>query len=405
MLLSAVPILFSSWSYFVIVINRNLYLFIIMIFLSLYAISNNIGLGPVNFVYYYLPGFILELVSTFRASGRMFWPVFYVIIFTTIFLMIKNYKENAKIFLVLALIIQVVDTSAGWRSVRKKNMIDPIAEWNTPLVSQFWEEAAAKYEKVRYVPNANQPPDYSYLASYAGLNGLSTDAVYLARIALDGARQKTEEVLQSGKFEHDSLYVMADSEFRQAAINLNEESSLLAKIDGFNVVAPGWKSCSDCSYIEDEITLSDLMPPIKPGEKILFDRLNTGSSYLVYGWSSPEDWGIWSGGLSAGIVLPIPPEQADSILIEANVFVNASYDAIANQRLTVSVNAVPVTELVLTEPAVTFEIKIPESVKEELKGGNIELSFSFPDAISPKDVGLSVDTRKLALGLVALTVR
>ena len=147
------------------------------------------------------------------------------------------------------------------------------------------------------------------------------------------------------------------------------------------------------------------MPSIKLGEQILFDRLNTGASYLGHGWSSPEDWGIWSDGLSAAMVLPISPEQADSILIEANAFVSPSHNAIVNQRLTVSVNGVPAADLTLSEPVARLEIKIPEIVRQEPESKFIELSFNFHHANSPKNVGLSEDTRELALGLVALTVR
>jgi len=34
-----------------------------------------------------------------------------------------------------------------------------------------------------------------------------------------------------------------------------------------------------------------------------------------------------------------------------------------------------------------------------------QLEFRLPDAARPKDIGLGDDSRKLALGLVALTVR
>ena len=50
-----------------------------------------------------------------------------------------------------------------------------------------------------------------------------------------------------------------------------------------------------------------------------------------------------------------------------------------------------------------FEVKIPYAAMQG--SGVLKLEFRLPDAARPKDIGLGDDSRKLALGLVALTVR
>lgn len=415
LLISAIPILIGSWSQFIHTVKKYVYLFILLLCLSVYAVSNNIGFGPLDFAYYYLPDSVLKVFGIVRASGRMFWPVFYAIIFSIVFLVVQMYKKRTIIFLTLAFIIQVVDTSAGWREVRKGLMADQSRMWSTSLIDSFWKEAAEKYKKVRHILPSNLVEGWKSLATYAGINGLGTDAVYLSRVdnmAVTDAQKKASRILRSGDFEQDSLYILADDSLRRAAISVDKDSTLLAKIDGLNIVAPGWKSCMECSHIENEITLSDFLTPLKYGERFLFGHQDSGVYYLDDGWSYPEDWGTWSNGSSATMSLPIPPQQVDSILIEANAFVSPSHDAIANQRLTVSINGIPAADLVLsepspsiTEPATVFEIKMPEAVKQKSGDEYFELLFNFPDATSPRDVGLSEDTRELALGLVALTVR
>ena len=399
-----IPVFFSTWKRLSGAVRRYSYLLILLISLSIYAITNSIGFGPLHVVYYNLPDFVLRFANIFRASGRMFWPVYYLIIFTIIFLVVNKYKKFSILLLSLAFILQVVDTSKGWRGIRRK-MVKPSQTWNTPLSDSFWEEAAVRYQKVRYISPGNLTPEWMNLGYFAGTQGLATDAVYLARIgseAVANARSKAQDILKNDNFDHDTLYILDDNSFRQAVISVDKNSSLLAKIDGFNVVAPGWQSCEDCTPIESTITLSDLIPTPNINERILFNNQGNGVNYLVDGWFVSEDWGTWSSGSSANILFPIPPRQVNSIFIEANAFVPS---AIENQRLTVTINGIPTADLVLTEPVATLDIKIPEAVKRELENETLEVRFNFPDAVSPKNIGLNNDPRELVLGLIAVTIR
>ena len=161
-------------------------------------------------------------------------------------------------------------------------------------------------------------------------------------------------------------------------------------------------NCEECTPIESTITLSDLVPELKINERIIFNNQGNGVNYLGDGWSHSERWGTWSSGSSATMLFPIPPRRVDSIFIEANAFVPS---AIGNQRLTVTINGIPTVDLVLKEPAAVLDIKIPGVVKQELENETLEILFNFPDAVSPKNIGLSDDPRELALGLIAVTIR
>ena len=62
------------------------------------------------------------LANVFRCSGRMFWPVFYAIIFVVIFLIVRGNNTRTAVYLLgFALVIQIVDTSAAWRDHTRKN--------------------------------------------------------------------------------------------------------------------------------------------------------------------------------------------------------------------------------------------------------------------------------------------
>ncbi len=228
--------------------------------LVVFAISNNVGFGSLEH-WYYIPYKMFVLANVFRSSGRMFWPVFYAIIFVVIFLIVCGNNTRTSVYLLgFALAIQIVDTSAAWKGIREKLMMEPNATWVTPLVDPFWEKAGAKYKKVRWIPPRNYSPKWLPIAAYAGAHGLATDAVYLTRVgtlALEQAQRMASDALKSGRYEADSLYVLDESVFREAASSIDPTTDVLARVDGFNVLAPGWKKCVDCPSLVDEVKRTD----------------------------------------------------------------------------------------------------------------------------------------------------
>jgi hypothetical protein len=236
-------------------------LLVAILCLTTFALSNKLGIGSVDFEFK-LSDFLMVQVNTFRSSGRMFWPVYYLIFFTFIFLIVRGYSKRVVIILLgLGLVIQIADTSKVWLDIRAKLMTTPTSTWQTKMADPFWNEAAAKYSKVRLL----LPKDHASwqaVASYAGSHTLATDAVYLARVGKsvqEAAQKKAMATLQSGEFESDSLYILEESRLRQVALTLDAQSDLLAQIDGFTVVAPGWKKCATCPKVLGEVKVSDYL--------------------------------------------------------------------------------------------------------------------------------------------------
>jgi len=379
----------------------------LLVGLTIFAVSNKVGFGLLGFKYP-LPDQVLQAANIFRASGRMFWPVFYTILFATIFLVVRVYeKRTAALLLGLALLIQIVDTHAGWSGIHRKLMTEPKTAWESPLASPFWREAASRYSRVRWIQPGNLSTHWLTLGAYAGTHGLATDAVYLARVPDSGlkeAQEKASEALQTGKYEVDSLYLLDSFATRQAATNGIADTDVLARIDDFIVLAPGWKNCNHCTQPRDEVKAIDLFPPLKLGERMPLSLSGSGLAYLTRGWSSPEDWGIWSDGPQATIELPLPEKHATSISIEAKWLLGPTHP---KQDVEVLIDGDLAAKITLTADSPNvFEVRIPDAVfKRGLSNKFLTLEFHFPDAASPKDLGLNNDTRKLALGLISITVQ
>lgn len=374
--------------------------------LTVFAVSHKIGISGKE-IEAPLPEAMVKAAGMFQSSGRMFWPIFYTLLIAMIYVVVRATDHRRAIWLLaLALVAQVADTSAAWREIRQRLMVKPSTEWATPLQHPFWEEAGARYRKVRWVPPENKPPQWRALASYALRQGAGTDAVYLARVdkpALDGARRMAAKALRTGRYEPDSLYVLSPGSVGQALFELDADEDLLARIDGFVVLAPGWKRCPGCGQIDSELRLADALPPVAMGERIQFSRGGNGAPFLGDGWSEPEVWGVWSDGPLARVVLPLLAGVPHRLVLEANALITPSHPT---QTMEILVNDAVAKTISLTEQAGNrIRVDLPEPARSRLaERGTLDIRLRFPDAAAPGDIGLGDDPRALALGLVAITV-
>jgi hypothetical protein len=406
--LVAIPSLLSFKTGMFHQIRKRPFLLLAMIGLLLFSVSNRLGIASFNYEYV-LPTPLLDLANIFRASGRMFWPIYYLVLLAIIFLVVRGYsKRVATMMLGLALLIQVIDTSKGWSSMRAHYMDNPSATWNTGMTDSFWGKAGLQYKKVRWIMPGNRSENWQAIASYAATYGMATDAVYLARtntIALSDAQKKARETLLSGEYEADSLYFLDESILPQAALNFDSQRDLFAKIDGFYVIAPGWK-CRTCQAEKGEMNIAHFLPAsLALGERLVFKKNRPGLEYLGSGWSLQEDWGTWSDGTQATIILPVNSALAKTIIVEARPLLYAAHH---QQVIQASINGIATNAVTLTMNAPTqFTISIPLVVQEQLRSKTklMTLKLQFPDAVRPSDIGMGEDTRKLAIGLISLVIQ
>jgi hypothetical protein len=218
-------------------------LFGLLLALTGFALSTSVGFASLT-LRIPLPDSFVERANLLRASGRMFWPVFYVLLWVLVRHVTRRYSSRvAGTLLATALLLQAVDTSAGWLPIRRDLAIAGDT-WPSPLESPFWAKVPERYDVIRLIPPKNQAPKYATFAYFAAMHGLATDAVYLARIdlaKLARARRDAEGVIKQGKYAPRTLYVLNDDALEDdARAMLRPGVDLLERIDGFLVLAPGW---------------------------------------------------------------------------------------------------------------------------------------------------------------------
>ena len=363
----------------------------------IFALSNKIGIGSYEYEIFSLPESLRWVFDIFRSSGRMFWPVFYVLLLGAIYIVVKgNSPRVAIVLLGIATVIQIADTSVIWLRIREKLMITPAAEWVSPLQNTFWRNVPLKYKKLRWIQPGNYTLHWKNLAAFAAKSGMSTDAVYLARV--NGktwymARQRASIELASGKYEPDSLYILDPAMLKTAIPQINQKNDLLAKIDDLYVIAPGWKLCS-------EVKINPV--PINIGDRLLFAQSANGVGYMRCGWYQPEQAGTWSNGTTADISLPVKTNVPSVVIIEAIPLVSSLHPT---QHVEVAVNSILIGQFNLTGGSHRLRLELSDAIRTDvIKRGVLRLDFKFPNAARPIDLGINSDTRLLALSLVAISL-
>lgn len=374
------------------------WIYYLLIAYTIFAISNHVGIGSIRFQYE-LPKFLLSVGNALRASDRFFWPVLYLLVITGIYAVVKGYsKKSAVVILGLASFIQVVDTHAGWGALRSHLNTQMVFDETAVLKNPFWAQAVVHYKNILLAPAKNSPEHWKIFSLLAADNHMGTNAVYLARIDEKKLKQM-QSTLINGEINSNNLYVIEDNFVPYMLSNLNFENDLLTKVDGFNVLAPKWKDCDQCKQGYEPLNLDQFINPTHLNQQIIFTT-NAGldKRYLLDGWSNViEDWGVWSEGSESQLILPIPKQgKAQGVTLELRALVSPSHP---KQNVKIYINGNWYADIQLT----SFDDNIVnlDLPKIALKQGYVAIKMTYPNAISPKQIGSGSDSRLLAIGIKA----
>jgi hypothetical protein len=368
-----------------------------MLSLALFSWSHRIGFGGITFELA-APEIIIRLASILRSSGRMFWPVFYFVIFLSFLFIVRHLSKKVLVTIfALLLVIQIIDTSSAWwpRRVEQQRLED--AEFSSSFKDVFWVSAASHYKKWVSLPLVDLQGQLHWISVgvLALKHRFETNAVYLARYNssdVESSNQTLLNALYQGQFNPQTLYILDDSKVLAAQMHIHPDD-LLAKIDGLNVLAPGWKSCKDCLQVPSSMEIRSPMPTVGLGKTISFGTGALGPSFLIWGWAEPEPWGAWSTGKQSKLVMPIP-QGAKSLTLDVRALIGANHPV---QEVELMVNGVGQGKVSLSKPDQNqIQISLAQVEKQE-KYVAIELNYIHP--VKPKTLGQGPDERDLAIGI------
>jgi len=227
--------------------------------LTVFALSPVVTIGPWT-VLAYSPDWWGPL-ATFRASGRMFWPVLYCLIFASIAIVIRRLPvAMATSVLIGAVALQAADIRGVYGLKRAGYNV----QLPDVLPSRFWDVALPHYRHIVLYPTAMcSPPgtgiDYRFFALHGGYSGATVNGGFAARYDVDGLRrycQALQEDLQNGIVSDDAIYVVGpgmEAMFKTAKVDMT-----CLRVDGFGVCVT---SRSHASWARDVELSRGALPP------------------------------------------------------------------------------------------------------------------------------------------------
>lgn len=174
---------------------------------------------------------------------------------------------------------------------------------------------------------------------------------------------------------------------RNNAFNLYEYST--------QALSPSWEELIPTGRVFHGDSL-EAAAPYTLGETLYFDLRATARPYLVSGFSSADFHSTWTVGESGRISLPLAQlPRSDTLTVEMKFLSIMG----GSQRLRVDCGGQTVFEGTVTDYTLRFSFSA-SLVQDQ----TLTLDFTYPDAISHLEAGLSEDTRQVAFAVTELTV-
>lgn len=210
-----------------------------------------------NVLFSYMGTPIATALAPFRATGRFFWPVFYLITFYLVIYLNKKMEKKKYfiVFLAVCCAFQVYDVKTFYTA--KSQEIRLGAVYKTQLQSDFWEDASLCFTRIEWLNDKTQT-GLNDLLVYAANNGLTVNTGYLARADYEQINGRIENMqnnlLTPDLLKKDSLYVLGLKD-QLTTLSYTNDKIVELNIDGYDVVM--LRGTIDISKYESQIIPGD----------------------------------------------------------------------------------------------------------------------------------------------------
>lgn len=260
--------------------NKKLIPLLIFSFLlSVFAATNVISLNDKNIFTIPFLEKMVYLGDIFRASGRFFWSVYYLMIFYFIFIFTKiPLSKYVKIGVVsLLVVIQLFDTSPVFAKKTAQ-----LGDYKPPMNIKYWNSIFSNFKNIITVMPFNNDlvsfQDYQEIAYFTYKNGGNVTNGNLARY--DGNESQlyinkiTNEIIK-GEFPLENLYVSNKENLKYFSIAYKKGLINITNSDGYYFVYSSKKAMKNLALntIKDKLDLEKAKKEnLKPVEFEIYNR-------------------------------------------------------------------------------------------------------------------------------------
>lgn len=212
----------------------------ISIFFIFFSLSNSIALNDHTIIIFHLPKILNGLWSTFRSTGRMLWPVFYlVMLFPLIQLPSKIKRSSLTLLIVLgSFLLQYIDECQIWEN--RKVLNNYVGTVQESANQQTLNAIAQNYHSMNILPlSAIHWEPLTYLAA---TNKMTINYSYFARDnkkTLQKARKDINQLIR-GHVDPNTLYIIEDDAIFSELCDEFDYQTLFLDIDGIRIIAPDY---------------------------------------------------------------------------------------------------------------------------------------------------------------------
>lgn len=224
--------------------KKHVPLLILLILLTGYSLSNEITFGEYCLFKYQTPFFFKIFTNSFRTSGRFFWPVYYVIIYFVLAMLINTQKKKVVMFMLCsALLIQIIDVYP-LKMYRPTSLIVTKEPYHNVLRSPLWNDIFKRFDRIVMYPpfhkNYNSYDDYRHFAYFASHYAKPITVGYVARTdrhLLKKHKRLLENELKNNNLDENTFYIISNEHFDTVASGkLSLADRQRGIIDGFHVL-------------------------------------------------------------------------------------------------------------------------------------------------------------------------
>ncbi len=399
--------LFASGNIIKQALKHHLFLAVALAGLLLLALSNRIFVGSWLLFETGMPYFLGRITEHFRTGGRLFWPIYYVLVIALVLVTAKRFNPRTAVaLLIVAVGFQWADTQL----LRKAMVIHVRQGFAQELSRKVWKPLLGAHQMLKQYPSyqcggwAGKWPDNNsnleLLLLAAELN-IPSNSAYLARTS----RNCVNELSDGLKFniETGGLYTFGNT------FPINRIESLPNFRKWCREFKHGVVCSRNSAMLPQMISQQEFIPISKKreyqfGETLQFNASGKGKHFLERGWDTPEYWGVWGLGNESEVVLRLPelPKLNLKLTVSARAFLHAG---IPLKEVTVFINdkKIDIWKFKLEEGVIVKHMTIIAKDIYPLNG-LIRIKFVSKEIESPKDAGISGDIRQLGLALTELTL-
>ncbi|MDA9598805.1 DUF6311 domain-containing protein [Candidatus Pelagibacter sp.] len=348
-------------------ISKKETLSIFLIFLAL-SISNNINFGEINILSIDLNNYILGILSSVRASGRLIWPVYYLIFILGIFFVFNYFSEKKRIFILIFLLsIQLIDLSSGLRQYYKGNLYNYTSEKSFANEKDFWLNFSSKIGTLRSIQFIAKSDLYFDLRTiFLNYNFKKTDIAYLARYNRKKITSNNYNLVES--FLNKDLTIFEETAFLTKDLNIVRNIYYLYGKDLYYYFRNNiWIITSE--YITEPNNID-----------LLKDNLKIKNFNYGFGWNKHPN-GFASDGNYSSIIFKIDNKNClKNFYLKLNIEnyfseINSDFDLFLNNKIlsTNNLNLIPLEincENIQNYHILEFKYKKPISLRELNRGLN-----------------------------------